>query len=122
MKFVVSDHAIQRFHERVKPALSLDAAKRELEVLVRLAGIPGHKPDWLYLPEEATRATDAYLTLSDGIVAPVVGRHITSVITRAGSNATHRANKNRARAKRRARRKKLPYRPGMGKEKGIKWR
>lgn len=121
MNYTLTRHAIERYIERVKPALNERAAEKELSILVDAAGEAGPKPTWLYLPPEVTQAADLYLTLSDGIAAPVAGALVLSVITRGGSNPTHRANKNKSRAKRRAARKKPAFKPGRGREAGIRW-
>lgn len=121
MKYFLTDHAITRYQQRVKPGLEHEVARTELEALVEAAPEPSSKPSWLYLPEEATEAAEHYLMLSDGIVAPIRGRTVVAVITRAGSNTEHRRNKNAAKARRRRRHKKQPMRPGRGRESGVRW-
>jgi hypothetical protein len=44
----LTDHAIQRFRDRVRPGLDLDAAADELARLVGHAELTPCRPDWLH--------------------------------------------------------------------------
>ena len=98
MTLHVSDHAVERFNERVRPTLDRPAAKRELLRLVSLAERSTVPPDW-HLKEEH----DAdYLHLSDGIACTVKGRSVTTVLIRGSHSDLHRAERKRRKAKKRA--------------------
>jgi hypothetical protein len=71
---IASDHAVDRYHERVKPALDRDAAERELLALLATVPATEAKPEWLYIPEGLVNIT-SYCELSEGIVAPL-RRHV----------------------------------------------
>jgi hypothetical protein len=59
----VSDHAADRYVERVKPSLTRKQARREIEGLAKLAGEP--QPYCRYAPEQME--FEAYLELAPGI-------------------------------------------------------
>src|SRR4051794_25292553 len=65
-ELVLSDHAIARFHERVRPALEIEDAARQLVSLVELGALTLEPPRWIVM----TAAGDAYLTVGD-IVLPL---------------------------------------------------
>lgn len=104
MKFSVTDHAVTRYVDRVKPTFDHAAARTELERLVGMAGPIQGKPDWLHLPAYCPDAAKDYLSLSDGIVAAVKQNLVTTVITRGGSSPRHAEQK--AERKKRAKRKR----------------
>lgn len=94
MMLRLSDHAITRYHERVKPALLRRQAKVELEALVAAAGKVGPRPDWLP-PEQCPG--DGYVELTPGVVAAVVRGQVTTVMVRAGGSPKFKAMKKAAR-------------------------
>lgn len=98
----VSDHAVERFQERVKPALDLDAARTELEALVRAAEKPSsEQPNW----HVKAVPCSLYLHLSDGIACTVKDETVTSVLTRASEAPDAKAAKKREKKKRQAERR-----------------
>ena len=46
MKITATDHAVQRYQERVRPSLSPEAARGDLERLLRLHAEPCERPEW----------------------------------------------------------------------------
>lgn len=97
----VSEHAILRYQERVKPGHGFPKAKHELEVLAWMAdGVRPGCPDWYHVgnhPEEA----DGWLELADGIAGVIVRGRLVTVVVRGGAQSDHRAHKNKAKADRR---------------------
>lgn len=109
MRLGLTNHAVERYVERVKPTFDFSEARRELQRLCDLAGEPSReRPDWHFLPEHATEAAEFYLTLSDGICAAVKGTDVVTVLTRGGSSPAHRANKRERKRRQRARRRGKP--------------
>lgn len=100
----LTEHAIARYAERVKPTLTHGACKRELLALLRGAGDPVERLEW-HRPGIGDRV-DGYCVLSDGI-ALVLHRSghrlyaVTCIIRGQDSDEVRRA-KNRRRANRRA--------------------
>jgi hypothetical protein len=78
----ISEHAIIRFHERVRPTLSIEQAEQEL---IRQLEHHAHwaQPDWLS-PEEL--GDDEWLMIGDSIGFAVRGRFIVSCFVRATLN------------------------------------
>lgn len=105
MKVRVTDHAVERFQERVRPTLDLAACRREL---LRLTGACAPKPlppAWKH-HDPQIRPDSLYAELSDGVCAVLTPRgHVLTIVTRAGSGAQHRQNKNELKARRRRARK-----------------
>ena len=122
MRYQVSDHAIVRYQERVKPALTREQAKRELEALVGTAqGLGKEQSPWLTL---SGAPVDAFLELSDGIIALVMDLTVITVLIRGGSHESVRKARNERKARRRrARRKSKDIRfASGGSEPRVKWR
>lgn len=97
-------HAIERYVERVRPALTKAAARCELVRLCEVAEVALERPAWLGLGE----ATDAFLLLGDDVVLPLVRGHtgwvaITCMTRGCISPAERMARNNRNRARRYAR-------------------
>lgn len=104
MKYTISNHAVCRYIERVKPLAEFEAAQQELEVLIAQAGEPHGKPEWYFLPEQQDRASEFYLTLSDGIIAALKDEVVATVIVRGGGSPAFKgAKKARRQAERRRR-------------------
>lgn len=94
----LTEHAVRRYNERVKPTLGLGACRRELEAL--LAGAEEvARPEWLHAHHPDT---ESYLELADGIVAGVQGGAVATVLIRAETSPVYRRAKNEQRRKRRA--------------------
>jgi len=66
-EIVLTNHAIARFHERVRPALELEAAACQLVELARAADVTIDPPAWLAASD---LPADAYLAMGD-IVLPL---------------------------------------------------
>lgn len=98
---VLKRHAIERFNERVRPALTFKAAKRELERLLEFAE-PASKCPWT----DAMHA-DGYLLLSDGVALVVRQARnglvvAETCITAGGSSEEIRERRNKRKADKRA--------------------
>jgi len=109
-------HAVSRYQERVKPALPVWRAKRELEALLDAAPELSVVPNWHYDPEPGCR----YFLLSDGIVALAKGRNVITVLVR-GSHAdpvreAKRAWKRDRRKRKRFARKRIDMLPNKKRE------
>lgn len=65
---VLTVHAIDRYHERVKPGLSRVDAKADLERMLDLAEVVDVRPCWAGEGHQA----DRWLTLGEGIAFPLV--------------------------------------------------
>src|SRR3954452_22560787 len=63
-------HAIERFQERCRPALSIDAAGAELARIAVHGEVTGSAPAWH--ARRAATTCEAYLLLGDDIVLPLV--------------------------------------------------
>lgn len=83
MRLGVSNHAVERYVERVKPQLGEAQAREELEALVALAE-PCARPWWVKAP---IRRGDAYLRLAPDVIAAVKGRRLVATILRAPERA-----------------------------------
>lgn len=105
----VTEHAIERYQERVRPTLEVAAAKRELVALVEMAGAPTPEPPaWA---DYVHPAPDSYLVLSDGVLGLIRGGRMTSVIVRGAMAPEYREAK---RKERRARRQKKRWQNHLG--------
>ena len=65
---VISDHAVQRYQERVRPGLDEAAARAELERLRAAATVVRDPPAWLHAADQAP----CYLLLGDDVVLPLL--------------------------------------------------
>lgn len=110
-RVIVTQHAAERYVERVKPALTVSAAAVEVATLAELAGDPSEKPKWV-ANDERRGQVDAWLTICEGICLPLYhkrGRWIArTVLVRAGLSPerreSRRQKKQEAARKRRDRR------------------
>ena len=118
----VSSHAIERYRERVKPALDFDPAKLELEALLEIAGpFETEPPEWMRGEQPEN---DGFIELSDGIVAAIQGGYVATILTRSGASSVYRQRRNENKAaKKRARRgrKALDNLNGSGREPRRRW-
>jgi hypothetical protein len=103
---LLSHHCVERFHERVRPALDRIAARRELEALIAHGEIADEPPEWMArtMREEA----EAYLIVTDDLVLPLVHTGLGDIvaiaktcIARGGISEKARENRNRRRRARR---------------------
>jgi hypothetical protein len=100
----LSDHAVERWHERVRPGLSPEAAEDDLVRQLEAHGHFAERPDWVSGREYPNTR---WLTLGGDIAFPVQGELVVSCLTR----ATYRPHDRRLRTNengfaRRARRRK----------------
>lgn len=109
MKITATDHAVQRYQERVRPSLSPEAARGDLERLLRLHAEPCERPEWYVerrtgSPAKAThwaRIGDVFLAC----VQPRPGRLLVLTVVTTGLSPEARAKRTgeRRAAKRAAR-------------------
>jgi hypothetical protein len=66
----VTDHAVSRYQERVRPGLGLDAAEAELLAALPFARVQAERPEWRVAPVDHPVA--AWAMLGDGIAFPLV--------------------------------------------------
>lgn len=86
-------HCIERFHERVKPALSPYAAAAELfRLMADFGRLSTQAPSWA---EDASEP-EAWLLLSDDIALPISGGRALSCITRSNFSQGERTYRSRA--------------------------
>ena len=111
VKVRATKHAVERYHDRVRPGLSLRAAEAELVRACSHGELTEKCPDWAHEHEAAT-AKRRYLMLGDDICL-VLEPHteldwvIVTVLTRSGLSPEARARRNkRAHHKRHRRRMK----------------
>jgi hypothetical protein len=85
----LTSHAVERYHERVRPGLSLEQAEDDL---ARQLEAHGHwaDPDWLPIEELAEAR---WLMIGDDIAFPVRGELVMSCMVRATFNAIGRRNR-----------------------------
>jgi hypothetical protein len=89
--FTVTKHAVQRYQERVKPALSVVKAKLELEVLVAQFGhdcLQAIPPPWV--APEAHAGAQSYLLLTDGVAFAVKDGFLITCLVRGGMSEEKR--------------------------------
>lgn len=111
----VTDHAVWRYQERVRPGLELADARRDLLRLLKGCEVTTDLPDWTRDREDRV---DAVAVLSDGVVLALIRergskyRAVTCLV-RGGMGEQTRARRNAWKAKRRAarhaRNRKKPY-------------
>jgi len=108
---VISDHAVARYCERVRPGLDGAAARAELERLRAVATVVHEPPAWLHAADQAS----CYLLLGDDVVLPLlrqsdegwvastcVPKSTLTVQRRAAKTARRKSLGARGRARRRA--------------------
>ena len=108
---MISDHAVQRYQERVRPGLDEAAARAELERLRAVAAVASDPPGWLHAADQAPW----YLLLGDDVVLPLLrqsdGRWVASTCVpksaltlqrRAAKTARRKSRGARGRARRRS--------------------
>ena len=116
---ILSKHAVERFQERVRPALSLEAAEEELAQLVLVGEVLEQAPAWH--ADRAAQDAPAYLLIADVILPlqPTGGRTFvaTTCLPRGCMSEASRARRNRARrhqSRRRRERQLQRARPRLG--------
>jgi hypothetical protein len=98
----VTDHAVARFRERVRPGLGLRDAERELLRVLCLAVIAERRPSWADSHSEVV----AWALLGDGIAFPLVADSagelvVVTCVTRGGASEDVVAARRREKAARR---------------------
>ncbi len=107
MNVSLTDHAVERYIERVRPGLGYPAAKADLLRLIEQHGVMVDRPDW-YSPGRTTQA-DRFVQVAPGVLLPCMvmqaGRlRAMTVICHGHVSDAHRADRNaRRRARKRAR-------------------
>lgn len=115
----LSRHAVERFQERVRPALTVGQAEDELARLLAVCEVSGVAPSWVG-HEEEQRPADAFVELSDGVCVilheerPGAFSAVTCVTRFALSEET-RGRRNAARRAERARRRRIRQNVGYRK-------
>lgn len=113
-RLALSEHAVQRYIERVAPVLTFDQAHDQLLLLVRTEGVTQREaPPWVNdLPPDQThyeggrREIDGWVDLGrTGIWLPVRNSTCLSVLVQGGMSPEKRAARNARKAKRRAARR-----------------
>ena len=102
-----TEHVVERFQERVRPALDLAAAEEELARLLPLAELTEVCPWWVTESEQPDeRQADLFAVLCDGVAVLLMGRGETfravTVITNRGLSEETRERRNAARRAARA--------------------
>jgi hypothetical protein len=118
MRFKHSGHALTRYIERVKPAMTRSQAMDDLERMIEYGQIV-ERPDWIEMSEElaAEREGTRYFELIDGIVLVLSPEDkIVTVCVRGVLDSSHRQARNankrqRKRARERERAMQSPRRP-----------
>lgn len=99
---ILSKHAVERFQERVRPGLTVEAAEEELARLVLFADVVEQAPAWHV--NRAAQEAPAYLLIADVILPlkPTGGATFvaTTCLPRAGISEAARARRNGARQRR----------------------
>lgn len=107
--FHLTEHAVDRYQERVRPALSPEAAKADLLRLIAACGRQGTPPEWAISNEYVT---DWFLFIGDDVCLPIHKGSAVTCLTRGGLPELTRARRNeRKQAQRRARRLRRMYGP-----------
>src|SRR4051812_16625276 len=100
---VLSRHAVDRFHDRVRPSLSRDAAERELGRLVAFGDVVSEAPEWH--ARGAARRAPWYVVIADVVLplqpASTAGVYVaTTCLARCAISDASRARRNRGRSRR----------------------
>lgn len=105
-------HAVERYMERVKPALGELIARQELDLLFDRAEVVDRPPAWI----NEHQNSPFWAVLSDGIVAAVSSTgYVTTVMIRGGASEE-------ARAFRRSRRRRAREEHRFGDKNRFGWR
>jgi len=97
---------VDRYIERVKPGVEVEAAREELERLLEMCGpSTSTPPPWLRAFDVDT---EGFVELADGIVGAVKDNAVTTVLIRGGAHSSIRAARNERKRQRKAARRKPP--------------
>lgn len=99
----ITDHAVDRYIERVKPLLTKELARREIEALLATQGgeINPQAPSWIPFESRAERDFTGWIELSDGIALAFMANRAVSVFVRSGVSPTYRAHRRAAKKRKR---------------------
>lgn len=106
----LAEHTIERYGERVKPALTREQIATELVGMLAGAELVTEMPAWI----TGTERADEWVLLTDAIVFPVIAGRITTCLTRGEVGAEIRV----VRAQERRERRERDGRPGARKKHG----
>lgn len=96
---ILSRHAVQRYQDRVRPALDLDQVEAELRRILPLEGrFTAMPPEWV-----DSEDSDGWVLLGDDIAFVVQADHVFTCLTRAEPSEESRQRQNEGRAKRKER-------------------
>lgn len=90
---MVTTHAAIRYRDRVRPALSVDAARKELRHLIQL-GTVGPRPSW---PCGEERFGQRYLLIGDDVAFPIEDGYLVTCVVRGAISPTARQRRRDAR-------------------------
>lgn len=97
----LTEHAIERYHERVRPSLEVDQARREARWVLDYANVTPLRPDWWYEAPRGENELVAYAMVGDGIAFGLALRgakyYAITCCTRGGMGASARAARNHER-------------------------
>ena len=103
MNALITEHAAQRYQERVKSGLDLESARAELQQLLTFSAPNTLPPKWVLCEDDDHK--NAYAEITDGIVVALrwTGRAYvaTTVLTRSTPSDTARARRNALKQSRR---------------------
>jgi hypothetical protein len=106
MKIAPSSHAVARYQERIRPGLDTDAARVDLERLIREHGIIVERPDWYTEARERASKASHWVQLGPDVLMPCMERRDgvlmgLTVVHNHGLSAEARAKRNRSRRRHR---------------------
>jgi hypothetical protein len=101
VKLGVTNHAVEQYVSRVKPAFDFDQARAEIVRLLQGAGPPQGPPPWTRPHGE--HEGSVYIVVSDGICFATNPERtaLVTCLTKGSTSAERRAAKNKKRAQRR---------------------
>lgn len=112
-KLFIIEHAVERYQERVKPALDRPQALAELRQLLPSATLTSSRPSWVI--SGAPRPRPEWVVLTDSIVFPVMRGALVTCLTRGEVGTEMRLEHRRERRERRERDRQPGARQKYGK-------
>lgn len=96
----LSRHAVERYHERVRPALSPERVREEMREVLRQGERLLTPPEWLLEASSLARelAADWWLVLGDSIVLPIAQGRAVTCLTRSDFGELYRERRSAQRA------------------------
>ncbi|MGA7396861.1 MAG: hypothetical protein WBW62_05370 [Solirubrobacterales bacterium] len=122
LQVLLSEHAIERFRERFRPALSLAKAAVELRWLVGKAGtVSNRQPKWASIENEA--APDAFLTIGEDLILLLkLGNGRMTAVTCLCRGTIRKSERNKRRNGRRSRKHLSEMRRQRPNRQPVDWR